>query len=307
MQERHLSCAMCLLLLGADLWLWPSWQMSMVQDPRKTWLATGSLLTVWWRKPISGAEIAPCLPALAVPHLPLCLRQGERLVCSRLALLWYSLNPLFCEWARLGLSYGFSQQSSVFFFLSLAITQFGLLSHISSFRLFSGHSGPVLILSMQPAPPCPAPACRWWTWVSRLLLHWELRLGAYSVGLFVCFFPPSYVALWDSKTPHRPTSERVSCCLETSPPSRLPPKDRSPSLILVSPLVFYILSYLILKRMGCFCGCLVSSASIQKLFCGSCSAFKWSFDEFVGEKVVSPSYSSAILGLHVSFIFNRYI
>ena len=33
------------------------------------------------------------------------------------------------------------------------------------------------------------------------------------------------------------------------------------------------------------------------LFCGICSVFKCSFDEFVGEKVVSPSYSSAILGL----------
>ena len=48
--------------------------------------------------------------------------------------------------------------------------------------------------------------------------------------------------------------------------------------------------------MGCFSGCLMSSASIQKLFCGICSALKCSFDEFVGEKVVSPSYSSAILG-----------
>ena len=48
--------------------------------------------------------------------------------------------------------------------------------------------------------------------------------------------------------------------------------------------------------MGCFSGCLMSSASIQKLFCGICSAHKCSFDEFVGEKVVSPSYSSAILG-----------
>ena len=47
--------------------------------------------------------------------------------------------------------------------------------------------------------------------------------------------------------------------------------------------------------MGCFSGCLMSSASIQKLFCGINSAFKWSFDESVGEKVVSPSYSSTIL------------
>ena len=45
--------------------------------------------------------------------------------------------------------------------------------------------------------------------------------------------------------------------------------------------VFYILSYVLSKRMGCLSGCLVSSASIQKLFSGSCSAFKWSFDEFV--------------------------
>ena len=47
--------------------------------------------------------------------------------------------------------------------------------------------------------------------------------------------------------------------------------------------------------MGCFSGHLMSSASDQKLFCGVCSAFKCSFDEFVGEKVVSLSYSSAIL------------
>ena len=52
---------------------------------------------------------------------------------------------------------------------------------------------------------------------------------------------------------------------------------------------------LLSKTMGCFSGCLMSSASIQKLFCGIYSAFKCSFDEFVGEKVFSPSYSSAIL------------
>ena len=47
--------------------------------------------------------------------------------------------------------------------------------------------------------------------------------------------------------------------------------------------------------MGCFSGCLMSSARDQKLFCEVCSAFNCSFDEFVGERVVSPSYSSAIL------------
>ena len=77
---------------------------------------------------------------------------------------------------------------------------------------------------------------------------------------------------------------------------RLPSWDGSPSLPLLSLFVFYIFSYLLLKTMGCFSGCLISSAGIEKLFCGIYSAFKCSFDEFVGEKVVSPSYSSAILG-----------
>ena len=35
----------------------------------------------------------------------------------------------------------------------------------------------------------------------------------------------------------------------------------------------------------------------EVFFCGICSAFNCSIDEFVGEKVVSLSYSSAILGL----------
>ena len=47
-QECHLRCATC-LLWGADLRLRPSRQMSTVQDPRKTWLAACSLLTVSWR------------------------------------------------------------------------------------------------------------------------------------------------------------------------------------------------------------------------------------------------------------------
>ena len=65
----------------------------------------------------------------------------------------------------------------------------------------------------------------------------------------------------------------------------------------VTLFIFYIFSYLLSKTMGCFSGCLMSSAGIQKLFCGIYSVFKCSFDEFVGEKVVSPSYSSTILGL----------
>ena len=73
---------------------------------------------------------------------------------------------------------------------------------------------------MQPVPPCPAPTHWWPTRASGLLLCWDLQFGAYSVC--VCVFSAATVALWDSKTPHRPTSERVSCCFETSTPSELP-------------------------------------------------------------------------------------
>ena len=69
----------------------------------------------------------------------------------------------------------------------------------------------------------------------------------------------------------------------------------SPSLALLSLFIFYVLSYLVLKTMGCFSGRLMSSASDQKLFCEVCTTFKCSFSEFVGEKLVSPSYSSTIL------------
>ena len=83
---------MC-LLWGADLRLQPSWQMSTVQDPRKTWLATGSLLTVWWRMPSLG----PRLPlAFWLWLLPACLSasgRGYDPVHSRLALIWCLLNP----------------------------------------------------------------------------------------------------------------------------------------------------------------------------------------------------------------------
>ena len=49
------------------------------------------------------------------------------------------------------------------------------------------------------------------------------------------------------------------------------------------------------EDLGCFSGCLMSSVGIQKLFCGIYLAFKCSFDEFVGEKLFSLAYSSAIL------------
>ena len=115
---------------------------------------------------ISGAKIAPCLLPLAVAHLPLCLWHGVGQ--SVVGWLSSSDHSVLCSMSRPGcaLDLSFSQENSLplslsFFFLSLAIPQFGLLSHISSLRLSSGHSCPVLTLSMQTVSPCSALAY-WW-------------------------------------------------------------------------------------------------------------------------------------------------
>ena len=59
--------------------------------------------------------------------------------------------------------------------------------------------------------------------------------------------------------------------------------------------------HLLLKTMGCLSGCLMSSASIQRLFCRICSAFKCYFDEFVGGEsgllVLFPRHLRAVLQL----------
>ena len=123
--------------------------------------------------------------------------------------------------------------------------------------------------------------------------------SAGGVGLnYLFIFPPGYVALCGSKVRHRLSSESVSWCLETSLDFKTPfPGPSSVPTSFVSLFIFFIFSYLLSKIMACFSGCLMSSAGIQKLFCGIYLAFKCSFDEFMGEKVVSLSYSSVILGM----------
>ena len=93
-----------------------------------------------------------------------------------------------------------------------------------------------------------------------------------------------------------------SCLTLCDPRDDSPPGPPVPGILQARTLEWVAISfsnsfsYLLSKTMGCFSRCLMSSAGIQKLFCGIYSVFKCSFDEFVGEKVVSPSYSSAILG-----------
>ena len=136
---------------------------------------------------------------------------------------------------------------------------------------------------------------------SKLLLHWGSYRWARNLLVLIIFF-----------------SSLLCCplCFQGSPQTRqwecflvfgnfslfktpflgldsLPRMELPPYLLCLFFRLLYF-SYLFLKTMICFSGCLMSSASIQKLFCRIYSALKCSFDEFVGEKVVSPSYSSAI-------------
>ena len=174
---------------------------------------------------------------------PACLSasgEGEGPVCS-LALLWYSLNPLFCEQSRLqvrAFCWKVLSLSFFFFFFSLAIPHLGLLSHISSLRLSSGYLGPVLTLSTNYAvrSSLSSPhslvvdASVWATSLLAVLIRRD----------FIVVVSPSYVAhlLRFPNSPH-PTCERVSYCLEISS-SRLPPQDGSLSLTLLSLFLSFI-------------------------------------------------------------------
>ena len=212
---------------------------------------------------------------------------GAGPVCSRLAPLWTCSEPLFCE--RPAVCSGW-----LIFSLSFAIPQFKLESHKSSLRLPSGHSGPVPTLSnaARSSPFRPhllvADAGVWGTFLLGVAFrHVICGFSLFSLPVRL----PSEIRKLPPDLPVRgfPGDWKL-------PLLRLPSRDGSPSLALLSLFLSFIFCLnLLLKTMGCFSGRLMSSASNQKLFCEVCSAFKCSFDEFVGEKVVSPSYSSAIL------------
>ena len=184
------------LLWGADLRLPHSWQMSTIQDPRRTRLETGSLLMVRWRMPVSGRGCRSPLPSGSVCGMPASVSRVGRRALYTASYLSFCICSILCSVCRPGcLLEPFTGNSS-----SLCLSgdpHFGFLAHLSSRRLSSGHPGPALTLStiMQPAPHCPDPAPWWRMGASGLLLHWHLQFGAYAVVFLFFVFPPSYVAL----------------------------------------------------------------------------------------------------------------
>ena len=162
------------LLVGVN---YPGSQENLASN----WEPGGSLV----KGAISGTRIGPHLPALAASLPPAGVEAGPQV-----ALLWYLLSPLFSEqaWQCLRLELFTGKLSlSLFFPLSGYSREFGLLSHISSLSVSSGHSGPVLTLSMLPVTPCSVPARCWPTGASGPLLCWEFWLGNTFCGVFWFF------------------------------------------------------------------------------------------------------------------------
>ena len=109
----------------------------------------------------------------------------------------------------------------------------------------------------------------------------------------------------------RPTCERVSYCLETSPPSRLPPQDGSLSLTLLSLFLSFIFCSTSFRRewaafLGAWCplpvfrSCFVELLGIQIIF-------QWFSGEesglpilFLHLRTTSPPESPKIKSLNVS-------
>ena len=182
---------------------------------------------------------------------------------------------------------------SVFGLVNFLSLLFKLLSHKSSLRLPSGNSGLVLTLSNA---ACSSPflphllVADAGVWGTSLL---GIAFRHIICGFYLFFLPvrlPSKIRKFTPDPPEQGFPGVWKLPLLTPFPGRV-----SVHSSFVSLFIFYILSYLLSQTMGCFSGRLTTSASDQKLFCEVCSAFSCSFDEFVGDKVVSPSYSSTIL------------
>ena len=175
-----------------------------------------------------------------------------------------------------------------------------MLSQVSSLRLPSGHSGLDLTLSNAARTSFPSPHLL----VADAGICTASLLGI-TIGHVICGFKLfiyfSSQLRWPrgSKAHHRLTSESVSWCLETSLFLKTPFLGWiSVPTSFASLFICYIFSYLLLKSMGCLFW-------VPDVLCWHSEVFLVEFTQcsnvllmnLLGEKVVSLSYSSAILGL----------
>ena len=96
----------------------------------------------------------------------------------------------------------------LFYFSSLAITQFGLLSHVSSLRLSLGHAGPALTLSNAARASQFSPTCWWYAsiWAtSPLGVAVRHVLGGFYLFIYLFFV----LVILPSEIPKLPTDPLV--------------------------------------------------------------------------------------------------
>ena len=145
---------------------------------------------------VSGAEIAaaPCLLALAVAHLPLCLglyAAGQ---------LSFGIHSILCSGSRPHIVLQpFTGKLSLSFISSLEIPQFELLSQVSPLRLSSRHSGLVLPYPKHKLPlssPCllVVNASGWATTPLAVVVR-HIFSGVFFFFFLPIFSPGSNVAL----------------------------------------------------------------------------------------------------------------
>ena len=184
--------------------------------------------------------------------------------------------------------------------MSLVIQQLVLLSHISSLRLSSGHLGPVLTLRTNYAACASLPSPH------SLLYHLSASTCSLACILWVFFFLqfilPSEIPKLPTDMPVRWFPTMWKCLLLHDTLSRTVSIPKS----FVSVSIFYILSYLLSKRLGCLSGYLVSSASIQKFFCESSQHSNYLLMNFLGRNwsphsILPPSLD----GSQILFLFAK--
>ena len=122
--------------------------------------------------------------------------------------------------------------------------------------------------------------------MSGLVPCWKLMLGTQSVGFFLSFSSPLCYPLIFQNSPLACQWECFLVFGNFSFKTPVPGQISVPTLICLSfSLLYFFLPAF--KTTRCLSGSLMSSSSIQKLFCGICSAFYILSMNLCGESGVS--------------------
>ena len=281
MLQEH-SPRWAVLLRGAGLRLWHSWQIWAFQDLRKIWVVTGCLFTAWWLMLSLGPKLqwsltfylwlsCTCLSASGAIN-------GNWLIPpsvfsrTRSFVLWAHQGSECCvrtflrEWSSVSLCFS----GSPIVFLSV-------LCHISPLRVASGFS-----LRTDDAAHTSTLSPHWLRAYTSMWATSQLEIailfdfcGQFS---WLCFHLRFLSSLLTPPVRGFPTIWKL--LLHDSLPRMVP--GPCPE-ILCLPFHLYLLPCLILRRLVCLSGHLGSSASVQKSFCESCSTYRWSFWKVVVE------------------------